>query len=221
MYTFHANRGCCKLCSDIDGEHFKVAKMMPGENAPPMHPHCRCSTSAYEDSKEYEAWLDHLANGGTTEQWNKIRYSKGTFREKRLENSDESSTMDLNRNKENTGAFSGLPERMSKKHIRGIAKEYGVDLSGLTLNIDRNEDLLRLKYTGRADPENIGGITFFPNAFASKEELLRTLYHEKVHVEQFKEHGVEFVQNNRDRFETLAYEAEDKFIAELKEKGAI
>jgi hypothetical protein len=44
--------------------------MMPGENAPPMHPHCRCSTAAYEDSAEYEAWLDYLANGGTTAEWN-------------------------------------------------------------------------------------------------------------------------------------------------------
>jgi hypothetical protein len=44
--------------------------MMPGTNAPPMHPHCRCSTAAYEDSAEYEAWLDFLANGGTTEEWN-------------------------------------------------------------------------------------------------------------------------------------------------------
>ena len=194
---------------------------MPGTNAPPMHPNCRCSTSAYEDSDEYEAWLDHLANGGTTEQWNKIHYSKGVFRGKGIENSGKSSTMDLNRNKENTGVFSGLPERMSKKHIREIAKEYDVNLSGLTLNIDRNEDLLRLVYTGRADTETIGGITFFPNAFTSKEELLRTLYHEKIHVEQFKEHGVEFVQNNREHFEDLAYEAEEKFIAELKERGAI
>lgn len=35
-----------------------------------MHPNCRCSTSAYEDSEEYEAWLDFLEQGGTTEEWN-------------------------------------------------------------------------------------------------------------------------------------------------------
>lgn len=69
MYTFHVNGGCCDICKALDGKHFKVAKMMPGTNAPPMHPHCRCSTSAYEDSKEYEAWLDHLANGGSSETW--------------------------------------------------------------------------------------------------------------------------------------------------------
>lgn len=68
-YTFHVNRGCCSACSDLDGKHFKVKDMMPGKNAPPMHPNCRCSVSAYEDDTEYEAWLDFLDKGGTTEEW--------------------------------------------------------------------------------------------------------------------------------------------------------
>ena len=87
------------------------------------------------------------------------------------------------RNTQNTGAFKHLPERMSKKHICEIAKEFNVDLQGLKLNIDFNEELLRIGLAGRADPEEIGGITFFPNSFRNKEELVRTLFHEKQHVE--------------------------------------
>lgn len=68
-YTFHVNRGCCSACADLDGKHFKIKDMMPGRNAPPMHPNCRCSVSAYEDDAEYEAWLDFLDKGGTTEEW--------------------------------------------------------------------------------------------------------------------------------------------------------
>ena len=68
-YTFHVNRGCCSACADLDGKHFKIKDMMPGKNAPPMHPNCRCSVSAYEDDTEYEAWLDFLDKGGTTEEW--------------------------------------------------------------------------------------------------------------------------------------------------------
>jgi SPP1 gp7 family putative phage head morphogenesis protein len=71
-YTFHVNTGCCDICAALDGKHFKVEDMKAGENAPPMHPHCRCSTSAYEDSAEYEAWLDYLEAGGSTEEWNKM-----------------------------------------------------------------------------------------------------------------------------------------------------
>jgi SPP1 gp7 family putative phage head morphogenesis protein len=70
-YEFIANRDCCPICNGLDGKHFEVEKLMPGENAPPMHPNCRCSTAAWEDDEEYEAWLDYLEQGGTTEEWNK------------------------------------------------------------------------------------------------------------------------------------------------------
>lgn len=68
-YEFIANGTACEKCAGLDGQHFKVAKMMPGTNAPPIHPNCRCSTAAYQDSAEYEAWLDFLDKGGSTEEW--------------------------------------------------------------------------------------------------------------------------------------------------------
>lgn len=82
MYQFicnhHSSRsGTCDICKGLDGKHFKVADMMPGENAPPMHPHCRCSTAAWEDSEEYEAWLDHLESGGTTAEWDELKQNGG------------------------------------------------------------------------------------------------------------------------------------------------
>lgn len=49
---------CCDICRALDGKHFKVSKMVPGENAPPMHPNCHCSTGPYIDRKEYDEWLD-------------------------------------------------------------------------------------------------------------------------------------------------------------------
>lgn len=76
-YTFLALGDACPICRALDEKHFKVAKMMPGTNAPPMHPRCRCSVAAYEDSEDYEEWLDFLDNGGTTEEWNKLRTGKG------------------------------------------------------------------------------------------------------------------------------------------------
>ena len=73
QYTFIANSSCCDICKAIDGKHFKVKDMMPGENAAPMHPHCRCATAPYSDRKEYEEWLNYLADGGTTEEYNKLK----------------------------------------------------------------------------------------------------------------------------------------------------
>lgn len=70
-YEFIANSKCCDACQTLDGKHFKVKDMMIGENAPPVHPNCRCSVAAWEDDEEYEAWLDYLSKGGTTEEWNR------------------------------------------------------------------------------------------------------------------------------------------------------
>ena len=75
-YIFIVNGGCCPICQGLSDKHFKVSKMMPGENAPPMHPHCRCSTAAYSDRAEYEEWLDFLEKGGTTEEYNKQKADK-------------------------------------------------------------------------------------------------------------------------------------------------
>lgn len=72
-YTFLALGDACSICKALDGKHFKVKNMMPGTNAPPMHPYCRCSTAAYMDSEDYEAWLDFLDKGGTTEEWNRLK----------------------------------------------------------------------------------------------------------------------------------------------------
>ena len=58
MYTFIAEPSCCPLCADLNGQHFPVADMQPGTNAPPMHPWCRCSTAAYMDPDKFHEWLD-------------------------------------------------------------------------------------------------------------------------------------------------------------------
>ena len=77
MYQFICNvnpskSNTCEICKRIaskDSGHGKgiyfVEDMMPGLNAPPMHPNCRCSTSAHEDSEEFEAWLESLDDGET------------------------------------------------------------------------------------------------------------------------------------------------------------
>ena len=35
----------CPICSKLNGKIFKVKNMVPGVNAAPIHPHCRCSTA--------------------------------------------------------------------------------------------------------------------------------------------------------------------------------
>lgn len=70
-YEYIANSRCCDACQALDGKIFNIENMKPGENAAPLHPQCRCSCAAYDDDEAYEEWLDFLAAGGTTAEWNK------------------------------------------------------------------------------------------------------------------------------------------------------
>lgn len=127
-YEFIVNGGCCPICEGLKGKHFKVEKMMPGENAPPMHPHCRCSTAAWEDSKEYDAWLDFLSKGGTTEDWEKLK-SKNVY--KPATNKDAKSDKikaDNKRFKISTQFFASKEKQFGKK-VGKHAKDYGLDPS--------------------------------------------------------------------------------------------
>ena len=45
--------------------------------------------AAYEDSEEYENWLDYLDKGGTTEEWNKIKLIKEKLNERKNNTSND------------------------------------------------------------------------------------------------------------------------------------
>ena len=74
-YEFIAlGNSACEKCRKLDGKHFKVKAMMPGENAPPMHPNCRCSTAAWMNDEEYDKWLSEkegMKLSDTTDKWAK------------------------------------------------------------------------------------------------------------------------------------------------------
>ena len=116
LYEFIANSSCCDICQSKDGKHFKVENMMPGENAAPMHPHCRCSVAPWEDSDEYEAWLDYLDKGGTTEQWNakdKAIWKSQRRHDKKVEKSENSNIIKL-------------PDALIRRSAGAKAKNYDI-----------------------------------------------------------------------------------------------
>ncbi|MEG0228785.1 MAG: minor capsid protein, partial [Lachnospiraceae bacterium] len=83
QYEFIALGNACDVCRAINGKHFDVKKMMPGENAPPMQPNCSCSTSAYMDREEFEKWLENQGRSGTiTERTRILKINLQFFAEK-------------------------------------------------------------------------------------------------------------------------------------------
>ncbi len=77
VYVACTKGDVCPICKGLDDKHFKVDDMMPGENAPPMHPNCHCSTAAYMDDKLYEEWLNSYKEHGLNfEDWKASRESE-------------------------------------------------------------------------------------------------------------------------------------------------
>ena len=66
--------GACDICKSLDGKIFKVKKMMPGTNAPPMHPRCHCATAPHWNEEEFNAYLEADTDLEFAE-WNKRRKS--------------------------------------------------------------------------------------------------------------------------------------------------
>lgn len=76
-YIACGNNDVCSVCKALDGKHFKVDDMMPGENAPPMHPNCHCSIEAYMDNEAYEEWINSYQEHGLNfEDWKASRESE-------------------------------------------------------------------------------------------------------------------------------------------------
>lgn len=70
VYVACTKGDVCPICKGLDDKHFKVDDMMPGENAPPMHPNCHCSIAAYMDNEAYEEWINSYQEHGLNfEDW--------------------------------------------------------------------------------------------------------------------------------------------------------
>ena len=118
------------------------------------------------------------------------------------------------RKTKNTGAFKHLSEPMQLKHVKYVAEKYGIDLQGIHVKIERDESMIDSVFSGVANPNyaDKGRLHLFPKAFASEEELARTLLHEKEHLNQFSRYGFEYVINNRKDFEDYTRDFENNYF---------
>ena len=136
----------CEVCRELDGKHIKVKNMMPGENAPPMHPNCRCSTAAWMDEKEYEEWLDFLDKGGTTEEWNEQK-TKGRLRAANTKKAEDVTEEYLDKATPGIGMFEyedGYDKSVHTKEIK-TAKWLHDNLGGdIKLLSEANKDKVKM-----------------------------------------------------------------------------
>lgn len=77
QYKFMALGSACEICAAINGDVFDVEDAEPGLNMPPMHPNCMCSTAPYEDTSDFDNWLNGIDEHGLTwKEW-KSKTAKG------------------------------------------------------------------------------------------------------------------------------------------------
>lgn len=185
---------CCKWCTSLVGTY----KYTPDMDTAVFrrHANCRCLV-------EYD-------NGTGVYQnvHNKKLYNKSAIDERKLYNKIAIQRM-FDRRELNIGAFLNLKIPMQKRKVIELANKYGINIKGLTIKIQRNEKLLSLPVTGSTDYKSIGRIDLFPNAFIDEEQLVRTLIHEKCHVNQLKKYGFKYVQDNLSDMEKEAYATEE------------
>lgn len=116
----------CPLCKEVDGKTFKLKDMEIGENAPPLHPNCHCALAPHSDRKEYEKWLDGLAN-----EEHSLRFDEWKERQ-----SDKSKSFLMSKVK------SKLTEASNDKRYADLSTEWKNDF-----NIEIDESVKELNYS--------------------------------------------------------------------------
>ena len=116
----------CPLCKEMDGKVFKLKDMEIGENAPPLHPNCHCATAPHSDRKEYEKWLNGLANGEHS-----LRFDEWKERQ-----SDKSKSFLMSKVKEK------IEKTSSDKRYANLSTEWKNDF-----NIEIDESVKELNYS--------------------------------------------------------------------------
>ena len=156
----------CPICADVAKKDsgygkgiYRLDDLMAGTNAAPMHPFCRCAISPYEDTDEYEAWIDFLDNGGTTEEWNAYEKSKwmhiGKNIVKPIENNMNSDIIKKTGLMKLNLQFFASKEKQFGKKIGKHARDYG-------MNPSVKEDREKMKEIGlNTDKMNICNRNFY------------------------------------------------------------
>lgn len=160
----------CDVCRALDGKHFKVSKMVTGENAPPMHPNCHCATAPWFDRNEFDKYLEDPDSGDMTfEEWKKQK--SGDIFNKR------SALNRAKRIKNENDLISISKSSIISMNNIGEIKTYFSDNHGIDITGFDNKDLFAVKAT-------LSGVDDFINEFSKAKDGIRIIKynsHSKVY----------------------------------------
>lgn len=112
----------CDTCRALDGKVFPINRMNIGDNAPPMHPNCHCSTGPHMDRKIYNEWLDGLASGKHSlrfDEYKKVNHLTGALNGAWT---DESDPLNKQRDKIAKQLYEQIRNRKKENEVKAVAK---------------------------------------------------------------------------------------------------
>lgn len=112
----------CDTCRALDGKVFPINWMNVGDNAPPMHPNCHCSTGPHMDRKIYNEWLDGLASGKHSlrfDEYKKVNHLTGALNGAWT---DESDPLNKQRDKIAKQLYEQIRNRKKENEVKAVAK---------------------------------------------------------------------------------------------------
>lgn len=140
---------------------------------------------------------------------------------KEKQNNETKETKHLERRTENVGAFKELKVPMQMKSVKRVVQKYGVSLKGIKIKIQRDdENLINSDICGMAGYESQNRIDLCPLAFRDEEQLIKTIVHEKEHLEQYKEHGHKYVLVHIKEFDDKAEQKANEVYEEFQKNGS-
>ena len=104
--------------------------------------------------------------------------------------------------------FSDLEIPQNMDEVLKTANEFNIDISNVNIQLKIDKELLNVElgFTGGAFENN--EVDLYPLAFADKETLARTLFHETYHNNQYALLGYENVINEYVMYEKITRNAE-------------
>ena len=194
-YIACGNGDVCEKCLALDGKVFPLNRMNIGENAPPMHPSCHCSTGPHMDRKIYDEWLDGLASGKHSlrfDEYKQLEFSRGlAIRKGNIYNisTKGSSNISLNTTKliDSTihKLFKEMPELKGKIN-EIVFDDLGKDIARASIN---KKFQMRLKLNTRYFENEIilnEVLKNTPNTLSPKDGLYGYLKHEYTHFLEYQ-----------------------------------
>lgn len=106
---------------------------------------------------------------------------------------------------------------MQKKYVNKIISDMNIDYSGIEVDIIRDSELIGKNMYGYTFPDG-KKVQLYPDAFSSRENLVKTLGHERVHCEQIKLFGKARDFAELTSYEKGAYFSEEYWWSEYKKR---